>query len=422
LRAALSHPAAICPGIFLPGAIGLQSNSLVLKVRTLICFMGLCAVLGGCASLAERNGVPAGREQDAVIAGIARARITGVMNEQQTSAILGQVLAQQRASGVADDASVAILALSGGGADGAFGAGLLAGWSVAGSRPEFNVVTGVSTGALMAPFVFLGSEYDPALEKLYTTTDTSGVIEKRSKFAALRGDAISDSTPLRRRVASVIDEELLDRIASEHRRGRRLLIGTTNLDAGRGVIWDMGEIAASGQPGAMQLFRDVLVASASIPVAFPPVYIDVVVDGKTYSEMHFDGGIAAQAFIYPAWLEMGKRSRQEGLDRRRSLYVIRNSTLQVQSTEVKPRLGPIAGRSMAMLIKQQGIGDLVRIYSTARRDGMEFHLAFIPAEIEDDSAEPFDPVYMQKLFDLGYRMAVDGYPWQHNIFGVETPQ
>ncbi|MBW0147143.1 patatin-like phospholipase family protein [Marinobacter arenosus] len=377
------------------------------------------ALVAGCSAIPERNGVPAGRENDAKIAGIPNARITGMMTESQINDVLAQVLAQQRAAGVADDADVNILALSGGGANGAFGAGLLNGWSAEGSRPEFTIVTAISTGALMAPFAFLGSEYDPYLRKLYTTTDTSSIIVKRSKLIAMRSDALNDSTPLKELVASYIDQTLLDRIAAEHGRGRRLLVGTTNLDAGRGVIWDMGEIAASRRPSALQLFRDILVASASIPVAFPPVYIDVMIDGSRYSEMHVDGGIAAQAFIIPAWMNVGRRSEKEGLDRRRKLFVIRNGTLQAHSTVVQPKINAIAGRSIGVLIKQQGIGDLIRIYSTAQLDDLEFNLAYIPADIKNDSAEAFDPVYMRRLFDLGYSQAVTGYPWQHDIFDVE---
>ncbi len=390
------------------------------RARSLAGALLLSILIAGCAATPERHGVPAGREQDAMIAGIPDARIASVLNDRQIREYLQLILDQKRAAGVADDAPSSILALSGGGANGAFGAGLLVGWTRDGTRPAFDVVTGISTGALMAPFAFLGSAYDPVLEKLYTGTDTSGIMEKRSTLAALRGDAVSDSTPLRRQVATVVDDKLLALVAEQHRRGRRLLIGTTNLDAGRGVLWDMGAIAASGQPGALQLFRDILVASASIPVAFPPVYFDVSVDGQNYQEMHVDGGIAAQAFIYPLWMELGKLSEEEGITRKRSLYVIRNSTLQAHTEVVQPKLGAIAARSMGMLIKQQGLGDLIRIYATARRDGLDFHLASIPQEIQNTSSEPFDPVYMKSLFDLGYQMAIKGYPWANELHGDDT--
>ncbi len=374
------------------------------------------ALLAACASPPERHAVPAGREQEAIIPGIPQARIADVLVEDEVYSRLATILAQKRAAGIADDVPAAILALSGGGANGAYGAGVLVGWTREGSRPDFDVVTGISTGALMAPFAFLGSAYDPVLEKLYTGTSTSDILTRRSTLAALRGDAVSDSAPLRQQVASMVDAQLLAKIAEQHRRGRRLLVGTTNLDAGRGVLWDMGEIANSAQPTALQLFRDILVASASIPVAFPPVYFDVLVDGRTYREMHVDGGIAAQAFIYPLWMELGKLSEEAGLERKRSLYVIRNSTLQASSAVVKPTLGGIAGRSMAMLIKQQGLGDMIRIFATARRDGLDFHLAYIPQEVENTSSEPFDPVYMQSLFDLGYQKALAGEAWEQQLF------
>jgi hypothetical protein len=195
---------------------------------------------------------------------------------------------------------VELLAVSGGGGDGAFGAGVLAGWSASGTRPVFNVVTGVSTGALTAPFAFLGSDWDKQLTAVYTQIRPSDVFETRFLSAALWNDALAYTNPLARLISRYADSSMLEAIAAEYRKGRLLFIGTTDIDAGRPVIWNMGEIAASRQPGALDLFRKILLASAAIAAFFPPVLIDVEVNGRRYREMHVDGGTFTQLFLYPA--------------------------------------------------------------------------------------------------------------------------
>jgi predicted acylesterase/phospholipase RssA len=186
-----------------------------------------------------------------------------------------------------------VLAISGGAANGAYGAGLLKGWSKHGDRPVFKVVTGVSTGALIAPFAFLGSEYDDELEECYTTMATKNVMRSRGVVGPLLGDSVYSTAPLAKKIAVIATKELLEKIAVEHKRGRRLFVGTTNLDAQRFVVWNMGEIACKGD---VDLFRKVTLASASLPIVFPPVHIKVEADGKTYDEMHVDGGAITQVF------------------------------------------------------------------------------------------------------------------------------
>ena len=186
---------------------------------------------------------------------------------------------------------VNILAISGGGGDGAFGAGLLCGWTAAGTRPSFKLVTGVSTGALTAPFAFLGPAYDEKLKQVYTTITTKDIFRLRSLLAILlRPDAIVLNDPLAKLTAEVVDEKMLKDVATEHLKGRRLFISTTALDAQRPVVWNMGAIAASGHPNALGLFRDIMIASAAVPVAFPPIYIKVEAYGQRFDEMHVDGG------------------------------------------------------------------------------------------------------------------------------------
>ncbi len=300
------------------------------------------------------------------------------------------------------------LAISGGGENGAFGAGLLVGWTAAGTRPTFKLVTGISTGALTAPFAFLGSAYDDKLKEVYTNISAKDVLEVRGYIAAFTQDAMADNAPLRATIARHFDQAMLDAIAAEYRKGRILLIGTTNLDARRPVIWNIGAIAESDNPKRLDLVHDILLASAAIPGAFPPVMIDVDVDGKTDQEMHVDGGASAQVFVYPPSLDLSK----SGIRRERHLYVLRNARLDPDWAQVERNTLSIVGRAVSSLIQTQGVGDLYRIYLTAERDGVDFNLAYIPSTFTAKLAEPFDTAYMKELFQVGYDMAVKGYPWE----------
>jgi predicted acylesterase/phospholipase RssA len=303
------------------------------------------------------------------------------------------------------------LAISGGGEDGAFGAGLLVGWTAAGTRPDFKVVTGISTGALTAPFAFLGPAYDDELKAVYTTIDTDDILRKRSVLAALLSDALADNTPLQELVANYVTPEFLAEIAAEHAKGRELLIGTTNIDARRPVIWNIGKIAASGNPQALELVHKILVASAAIPGAFPPMMIDVDVDGTRYQEMHVDGGASAQVFVYPPSLKVAELSKEAGIARERRLFIIRNSRLDPEWADTERKTLSIAGRAVSSLIQTQGVGDLYRIYAAARRDDIDFNLAFIPPSFDVEATQPFDRHYMNELFQVGYELGRSGYKW-----------
>jgi hypothetical protein len=306
----------------------------------------------------------------------------------------------------------AFLLVSGGGGDGAYGAGLLTGWTEAGTRPEFKLVTGISTGALIAPFAFLGSSYDPKLMETYTRVSDNDIFRKRNFTAALFDDAMADTTPLARMVERYITRELLDAVAAEYAKGRLLMIGTTNLDAREAVYWDMGAIASSQDPAALELFRLIVRASASIPGAFPPVMIDVTVDGRPYQEMHVDGGATRQVFMYPQTLHLGELARERNAERERSLYIIRNSRLDPDWASVDRRTMTIVGRAVSSLIQTQGLGDLNRIYLTSTRDGVDYNLAYIPRDFTVVKTSEFDPAYMSQLFDRGRQQARDGYPWE----------
>lgn len=314
------------------------------------------------------------------------------------------------------------LAISGGGADGAFGAGLLTGWTEAGGRPEFQMVTGISTGALIAPFAFLGPDYDDVLTKVYTSMSTANILEKRSLLSLLSADAFTDSTPLQHLLEEYIDEEILSGIAREHLRGRALYIGTTDLDYMRPMIWDIGAIAASGQSGALALVRQIMLASASVPGAMPPVRIEVNAKGQTYDELHVDGGTATQVFVYPSATNWRKVLDLLDVPGMPTTYVIRNSSLEPYREVVEPKLGVIATRSIASLIRTQGFGDLVLIYALMQRDGINYQLAYIPDDFEKQPQEPFDMAYMNELYKLANQMALDGYPWVDKPPGLGIKQ
>lgn len=306
---------------------------------------------------------------------------------------------------------VDFLAISGGSDDGAFGAGLLVGWTAAGNRPEFKGVTGISTGALIAPFAFLGPEYDGVLKEVYTHVSQKDIFKPRNILIAIFRDALTDTKPLWNLVSRYVDQRMLEAVAAEHQKGRMLLIGTTDLDSRRGVIWNMGKIAASGDPQALNLFRSILIASAAIPGAFPPVLIDVEAQGKQYQEMHVDGGTVAQVFVYPPSLELGKLSEEAEAARERRLYVIRNDRLDPDRTEVDRRIMSIAGAAISSLVRTQGLGDLYQIYLISQRDGLDFNLAFIPPAFKYPHKTDFDTEYMNQLFNCGYDLAREGYVW-----------
>jgi len=304
-----------------------------------------------------------------------------------------------------------VLSLSGGGADGAFGAGFLTGWTSRGDRPNFTFVTGVSTGALIAPFAFLGPEHDATLKLLYTTFSTINLVKTRPIGSALAGDALFNVKPFRQALKTYVNDEIINKIAAEHRKGRRLFVGTTNLDEMRPVYWNIGAIAQFQTEEAHQLIRDVILASASVPVAFPPMYFSLEINGKKYEEMHVDGGVTNQVFAYPPSVHMKDTLDELDISRKITLYVIRNDALASKPVQVNPNLGDIASRSLSGLIRNQGIGDLYRIFYVAQRDGADFNLAFIPPTFQADSNELFDPAYMSKLFKVGQDMAKSTTPW-----------
>jgi hypothetical protein len=311
------------------------------------------------------------------------------------------------------------LALSGGGSDGAFGAGILCGWSDTETRPPFKLVTGISTGALIAPYAFLGQTYDSRLKSIYTTSSTKD-IARISRRVPFRRDSLTDTSPLADLIAKDVNEAMLADIAAAHTRGQRLYIGTTNLDAQRFVVWNMGAIAASGHPTSPDLFRNVMRASASIPGAFSPVYIDVVAGGQVYDEMHVDGGVITQVFFYEFMLDIRKAAEATGIGKAPknsgTVYVIRNGKAGPEPKQIPRELLAIAARSVSTMIKSASLNDLLRIYRLTRRDQIAFYYTDIPDDFQFESQEVFDREEMIALFNLGYRMAHKGNAWHEAPF------
>ncbi|MHC1743911.1 MAG: patatin-like phospholipase family protein [Syntrophobacteraceae bacterium] len=380
----------------------------------------------GCATLSRRPAVPQEFRKDAVIPGIPDARFYGDTTMTDLVGVGLQALEREKAFLAASGnhgflPPATFLAVSGGGDDGAFGAGLLVGWTATGNRPELKVVTGISTGALIAPFAFLGPDYDPVLKHVYTNVTRKDIFKPRNLLTVLLKDAMAETTPLWTLLSRYVDRKMLDAVAAEYLKGRLLLIGTTELDSRRGVIWNMGAIAASSDPKAVNLFKSIMLASAAIPGAFPPVLIDVEAKGSAYQEMHVDGGTVAQVFIYPPSFRLGQLSESAAVRRERKLYVIRNARLDPEWTQVERRTLPIVGRAISTLIQSQGRGDLVTLYHLAQRDGLEYNLAYIPKTFNEPHQEDFDMRYMRKLFDVGYERALNGFPWEKAPPGLELP-
>lgn len=379
--------------------------------------MTAALVVGGC-SIPERGpAVPRTDTSRALPLGIPNGRFyadgdPGPMIQEGTLALQREVAAL-RAAGKRTTRlpPVTFLAVSGGGDNGAFGAGLINGWTTLGTRPEFKMVTGVSTGALIAPFAFLGPDYDGPLRDVYTTMTADKVYRARGLTAALFDDAMADTTPLAGVIAKYADQNLLDAIAKEYEKGRLLMIGTTDLDAQRPVIWNIGAIAASGKPGALDLFRKILRASAAIPGAFQPVLIDVEVDGQKFQELHVDGGAIAQLFLYPPSIDVG----HSGLKRDRRAYIIRNARLDPDHAMAERRTISIAGRAISTMLAASGYNDVLRTYFVTQRDGVAYNLAYIGTDfVSAPKQGEFDQAYMQTLYEYGVQQMKSGRAW-HKI-------
>jgi hypothetical protein len=300
-----------------------------------------------------------------------------------------------------------VLALSGGGANGAYGAGVLVGWTQAGTRPQFDIVTGISTGALAAPFAFLGSDWDDELRTAYASGQAEGILGPRG-LAAFVAPSLFSPAKLKQLVDDNVTPELLRAIAAEHARGRRLLVITTNLDGEESVIWDMGVLATQGDEQALILFRRVLVASASIPGVFPPVMIAGLTEGRLVEEMHVDGGVNMPFLATPeAMLNWTNPRRGTG---RHAIYVLVNGQVSRDYQVVRGRLPDIMMRTYDSMTKASLRTHLVANAVFAQRNGVNFQVAAIPADITASSLN-FRAASMQAMFERGRESAAAGQAW-----------
>src|SRR5258705_2149870 len=301
------------------------------------------------------------------------------------------------------------LALSGGGADGAYGAGVLNGWTAAGTRPAFAVVWGVSTGALIAPFAFLGPAYDATLREVYTSGVAENLLNTPNIVHALFGSGLFGNTHLRELVARYVGRDMLGAIAAEHAKGRRLLIVTTNLDTQRTVIWDMGRIATVGSAQALGLFRDVLAASASIPVVFPPMLIDAEANGRRFQEMHVDGGVTAPVLTLPEAFLLRNGALAGGLHM--NIYVLVNDKVERDFQLVPNSTIDIAARASASVTKTQIRSVLYETYDFARHNNFGFNLTYVDRDFPSPGSFGFETSYMRSLYQYGYDKAKAGGFW-----------
>ncbi|QOZ76994.1 alpha/beta hydrolase [Bradyrhizobium sp. CCBAU 53351] len=310
-------------------------------------------------------------------------------------------------------ATKSYLALSGGGADGAYGVGVLNGWTAARTRPTFSVVSGVSTGGLIAPFAFLGSQYDDTLKEVYTTGIAESLLSDPSIMRVLFGSGLFGNTRLRELVARYVGPEIVAQVARENAKGRKLLVVTTDLDTQRTAIWDMGKIAAVGTPEAVKLFRDVMAASASIPLVFPPIMIDAEGQGRKFQEMHVDGGVTAPVLTLPeALLFQGNRLPGSA---RMDIYILVNKKIERNFELVSNGTIDVASRSLSAITQSQTRSIIFSTYDFAKRNRLGFHLSYIARDYPPPPSQGFDTAYMRALYQYGYDKAASGQAWSSTV-------
>ncbi|MFT3730015.1 MAG: patatin-like phospholipase family protein [Hyphomicrobium sp.] len=379
----------------------------------------LTLALTGCATILTRNGISsASLAETAEIPGMPGVRFwadevpTNPLTEvRRRTAHMPQLA--RHAKTIEGRKVVDTLALSGGGSDGAFGAGVLTGWTKRGDRPEFQLVTGVSAGAIIAPFAFLGPSEDEKLHTIWTQYKQDQVVTPEILSGLFGGPALSSTAPLQSLIAYYIDRPFLDRIAAQYKRGRILLVLTTNLDAQRPVVWNMGEIALNRSPEATELFRKVILASAAIPAAFPPVQIEVEAGGKMYDELHVDGGTTREVFVSPVEAPLKAFDVLYDKPPIRRIFIIKNGKATPSQEVVKPTTLQIAGRSISTLIKSQNMGEVYHIYRVALDAGADFNFLAVPPSFDFQTKEIYDPKYQAALFAEGMKVGRRGIWMKH---------
>lgn len=377
-------------------------------------------LLAGCASEAVRNPVPVDQQGGAEVVDMPGVRAWGDARSEVFHRDLVQSIRDENPAWFPRGADGAFeyagLALSGGGDHGAFGVGFLKGWSESGTRPRFKIVTGISTGALIAPFALLGEDYNHIVQRAYTTVSAEDIFEQHSILRSYWGEAMADNHPLQHLVHEIVTDEIIDLVAAAHRNGQRLYVGTTNFDAQRPVIWNLGAVANSVHPEAHEAFRKILIASAAIPILFPPVLIDVEVGEEIYDEMHVDGGTVGQMFFYGAtvnWRDVLREASGKDDPKDSSVYyAIVDGEIDPNPKQVHRRLMPITERTISTMIKVSAWSSIYRMYLHAEQRGYQFRFVGLPDFYEPEVAEPYNQAEMQRMFDIGYGMGLSGDAWR----------
>lgn len=298
------------------------------------------------------------------------------------------------------------LCLSGGGAYGAYSVGVLYGWSCRGDRPCFDVVTGISTGALIAPYAFLGSAYDQQIKELYTSMDSRDIYRLRP-VTGVFSEAFASNRPLARRIDETITPQLMAAVAGEHAKGRRLYVGTTEMEGHRFVVWDIGAIATYGRQEDMVLIKKILLASTAIPGIFPPTRIPVTVNGECFNELHVDGSVSQSVFFRPPLDRPGESPKDT------QVYVIVAGKLYADQDPANPRSISIAIQNLSTFSYAHTRGDLFRIWSTCQMTGRGFLLTALPADYSAPaSMTDFDHQQMTSMYQEGVRQVMQGTAWR----------
>lgn len=383
-----------------------------LRERSALRSLGVMALafgLAACGTISRSGGVAAVLAQPAFAAAEPRVRADDLGRVQ---ALAGEV-----SEGLIARDRPQILALSGGGADGAYGAGVIVGWTDTGRRPDFAVVTGVSTGALVAPFAFLGPGWDDELQAAYAGARAKGLLRWRA-LRTLFAASLFSPAGLRDLVSDNVTPDLLEAVAAEHAKGRRLLVVTTNLDSEETVIWDMGVIASKRDRDALELFRKVLLASASIPGVFPPVlFAGASADGRAVEEMHVDGGVNAPFLAAPESLLLSPVTT--AAPKGGAIYVLVNGKLEREERVTGGSLRAILARSYGSASKASLRSHLASNAAFATRNGMALYVSAIPQGAESSSLD-FAPQAMRRLFEAGRSRAAAGEAWQVLAPGPES--
>lgn len=293
------------------------------------------------------------------------------------------------------DGRVDFLTLSGGGINGAYGAGYLVGWTHSGQRPDFEVVTGISVGAIMAPMAFLGPQYDNRLREVFSALTEASNPAADFLSAVFGAPSILSNAPVLGAIRQVVDQQVLEEIAKAHRQGRRLYIGTTNLDAQRPVVWDIGAIANSTIHNRLELVHNIILASAAVPGVFPPILVDVSAKGYQFNELHVDGGVTQQVLLMPGGYGA---SAGNGTSR---LYVIFNGVVEPTRETVQISSMSLLERAVPTMLKYLGRANLAELANSARAGGMNFRITAIPAAFPESSSVFGSPAWLSMLFDYG---------------------